>query len=64
MTKLILGSGSPRRKELLGELKYAFEVQVSDAEELHDKDMNPRLLCEENARLKALEVASRTLPPR
>ncbi len=58
MSKLILASGSPRRKELLAEMGYTFEIATSDVEELHDANMPLRELCEHNARLKAEDVAS------
>ena len=34
MKKLILASGSPRRRELLAQIGLEFEVIVSDAEEI------------------------------
>ena len=43
MSKLILASGSPRRAELLHQIGAAFEVQVSEAEELRDA-ATPRAL--------------------
>lgn len=55
--KLILASGSPRRKELLGRLGVEFRVIVSPAEEIHDSSLGMAGLCEENARLKAVAVA-------
>ncbi len=55
--KLILASGSPRRKELLGKLGVDFTVVVSPAEEIHDASLGMAALCEENARLKAAAVA-------
>lgn len=55
--KLILASGSPRRRELLAEAGYDFEVVLSPAEELHDASMRPGELCETNAARKALAVA-------
>ena len=59
VSKLILGSGSPRRRQLLAELGYSFEVHTADVEELHDASISLRELCEHNARLKAEEVAKR-----
>lgn len=55
--KLILASGSPRRRELLANAGLDFEVIPSPAEELHDPTMGMAELCEENARLKASAVA-------
>lgn len=56
MKKLILASGSPRRKELLGELGYQFEVVLSPAEEVHDHEMELVELCELNGALKGRAV--------
>jgi septum formation protein len=55
--RLILASGSPRRKELLDEAGWDFEVVLSPAEELHDVAVDYRTLCQENAALKARAVA-------
>ena len=55
--RLILASGSPRRREMLTAAGLEFEVMPSPAEELHDESMPLDQLCEENARLKALAVA-------
>lgn len=56
--RLILASGSPRRKELLAELGFSFEVITSDAEEEHRSDIPLTELCERNAELKTQMVAS------
>lgn len=56
--RLILASGSPRRKELLAELGFTFEVITSDAEEEHRSDIPLTELCERNAVLKTQAVAS------
>lgn len=56
--RLILASGSPRRKELLAELGFSFEVITSDAEEEHRSDIPLTELCERNAVLKTQAVAS------
>lgn len=55
--RLILASGSPRRKELLAELGFKFEVITSDAEEEHRSDISLAELCELNAQLKTAAVA-------
>lgn len=55
--RLILASGSPRRKELLGEMGWDFDVVVSPADELHDEAVDYRVLCQQNAALKARAVA-------
>ncbi len=55
---LILASGSPRRRDMLAAAGLEFEVLVSPAEELHDTSMPLHLLCEENARLKAVAVSA------
>ena len=51
--KIILGSGSPRRKSLLKEMGYSFEIQISDAEESYDEQMNVYEVAPYLARLKA-----------
>ncbi|MEO1856385.1 MAG: Maf family protein [Rubritalea sp.] len=56
--RLILASGSPRRKELLAELGFDFDVIISDAEEEHRSDIPLTELCERNAVLKTEAVAS------
>ena len=58
MAKLILASSSPRRAELLHQIGAAFEVQVSEAEELRDAATPCALTCA-NARAKAETVARR-----
>lgn len=57
MKPIILASGSPRRREMLAEVKLDFSVIPSPAEELHDASMPLHLLCETNAELKALAVS-------
>ena len=53
----ILASGSPRRKELLGELIEEFVVLPSHAEEISFHPDGPLALVQENARLKGAGVA-------
>lgn len=55
---LILGSGSPRRKELMSEAGYAFIVIKPEVEEIEDDAIPIRELTAMNARLKADAVAS------
>ena len=55
--KIILASGSPRRKELLARLGVDFSVIVSPAEEIDDVSLGIIGLCTENARLKCAAVA-------
>ncbi|MFD2257217.1 Maf family protein [Luteolibacter algae] len=57
MMKLILASGSPRRRELLESAGLEFDIVVSPAEEIHDATLGMITLCEENARLKTAAVA-------
>ena len=56
-TGFILASGSPRRKELLGELIEEFIVLPSHAEEISCHPDGPLALVQENARLKGADVA-------
>ena len=55
MSRLVLASGSPQRRAILGDLGLDFEVRVSDVAE---QDAGaPRAVAAENARRKALAVA-------
>ena len=51
--RIVLASGSPRRRELLEQAGLEFEVKPSPAEELHDASIPLAELCERNAELKA-----------
>lgn len=53
----ILASASPRRKELLSQMDYSFEVKVSDADEIMVDTSEPSELVMENACAKAAAVA-------
>ena len=53
--KVILGSASPRRKEILSQAGIAFEVIVSDCEERITKSVPPEVV-EELSRQKAEDV--------
>jgi septum formation protein len=55
--RLVLASGSPQRRAILGDLGLAFEVQVSDVAE--EDEGAPRAVASENALRKALAVAER-----
>ena len=54
--KIVLASGSPRRRELLAHAGLEFEVRPSPADELHDASLALDELCERNAELKARAV--------
>jgi len=59
--KIILASGSPRRRELLTELGVCFEVITADVPELDEATspgLTPAELARENARRKAAAVAT------
>lgn len=58
MEKIILASGSPRRKELLAQAEILFEVLVSDAEEMITKS-EPGEIVEELSWRKSEAVAKR-----
>ena len=55
MSKLILASASPRRKELLKNVGYEFEIEVCDLEENSDKT-TPYELVMDLAKVKALAI--------
>jgi septum formation protein len=54
--RIVLASGSPRRRELLEAAGLCFEVIPSSAEEIQDAALGMAGLCEENACLKAAAV--------
>jgi len=56
-TRLILASGSPRRRDLLREAGLSFEIMSPEVEELKAGDLPPRELALTNARLKSLAIA-------
>lgn len=58
MEKLILASGSPRRKELLTEAGFEFEILVSHCEENYTS-VKPYDVVKELALLKARDVAAK-----
>ena len=55
--KLILASGSPRRRDLMTEAGYDFEVISPEVEEIADESIPVAELSLENAKLKAAAVA-------
>jgi septum formation protein len=59
MPKIILASGSPRRRSLLAALGVSFDVETSDADEIFAGEC-PDALVIENARRKRDDVAART----
>ena len=58
MAKVVLASGSPRRKELLEQVGVAFEILVANGEEVITKTL-PWEVVEELSAMKAQEVATR-----
>ncbi|MGA3164319.1 MAG: Maf family protein [Verrucomicrobiota bacterium] len=56
---LILASASPRRAELLRQLKSSFRIVPGDAEEIFDEQLSPSELCQLNAHRKARAVAKK-----
>ena len=56
--KIILASGSPRRKELLKQAGFDFEVEPSLIDEI-SQQKEPGKIVEELSRIKALDIAGR-----
>ena len=54
--RIILASGSPRRKELLGMITSNFEVQVSGVDEKLEEGLTPQKQVERLAYIKAKDV--------
>ena len=59
MTRVILASQSPRRKQLLAAMGVEFETIPSEFDEYLDDDRDPELVANELALGKALDVANR-----
>ena len=59
MKKIILASGSPRRRELMARAGFEFTVQTSNADESYDHALRPEQVAPHLARLKAQAVASK-----
>ena len=57
MENIILASSSPRRRRLMLEAGFNFEIIVSDSEEICDKFMIPWDLTVQNAQIKASPIA-------
>lgn len=55
--KLVLGSGSPRRREVLETLGLAFEVEAPDVDETRFPEESPDMYVERVARAKAAKLA-------
>ena len=53
MSRLILASASPRRRELLAQLGVPFDVVVADVTEHEEASTDPRVMVAHNAALKA-----------
>lgn len=58
MTKFVLASGSPRRKELLEQMGICFEISPAHGDEIITKEL-PAEIVEELSCAKASEVAER-----
>lgn len=56
MSDFILASASPRRKEILQNAGYSFEIIVSDADENINESLSPEKTVEELAERKAVSV--------
>ena len=56
MKRFIVASASPRRKELLENIGYRFEIIPSDADESCDRELSPEELVKELAKRKAQSV--------
>jgi septum formation protein len=56
VSRLVLASGSPQRRAILGDLGLEFEVRASDVAE--EDEGAPRVVASENALRKALAVAA------
>ena len=63
MKKIILGSQSPRRKELLENAGVEFEILTADGEEVVDENLSFPQIVESLAKQKSLQVSENSLCP-
>jgi len=61
--KLILASKSPRRKKLLEQLGFKFEIIVTDTDEIIDLNLLPEEICQNLAEQKAQVIARKITFP-
>ena len=61
--RLVLASGSPRRRELLTQAGYLFDIEAADIDETLRTDEHPAQYVERLAREKAHAVLARHLSP-
>lgn len=59
MSRLILASASPRRRELLASLGFSFGIVAAEVTEHEEPTTDPRVMVAHNAALKADWVAAR-----
>ena len=59
MKSFILASGSPRRKELLQQAHFTFQIQTSEIEETVEEGLTPKEVVEQLALQKAKDVWTR-----
>tara|TARA_B100001287_G_scaffold90943_1_gene76195 strand:+ start:496 stop:1062 length:567 start_codon:yes stop_codon:yes gene_type:complete len=60
--EIILGSASPRRKELLKQMGFDFSVLISDVEEIYDPATPPENVASVLAKLKAQSLKNKLAP--
>lgn len=56
--RIIIGSQSPRRQGLIKELGLPVEIMVSDVEEVYPSDLDPEMVPEYLAKLKASGIST------
>jgi septum formation protein len=57
LNKIILASGSPRRKKLLQQINFSFKVHPSKVDESYDPSLSPDEIVQELASRKAKDIA-------
>ncbi|HEY9342812.1 MAG TPA: Maf family nucleotide pyrophosphatase [Hanamia sp.] len=62
MNKIILASGSPRRKQLLEWAEISFEVMVADTDESYPENLSAAEIARHIAMNKALAIQGKLLP--
>ncbi|MDD2346479.1 MAG: Maf family protein [Bacteroidales bacterium] len=54
---LVLGSASPRRKEMLSQMGFEFEIRISNAEEIYNPENSPEEIVKQLSLQKSKDIS-------
>lgn len=55
--RLVLGSASPRRKEMLSQMGFEFEIRISNAEEIYNPENSPEEIVKQLSLQKSKDIS-------